>query len=97
MPPPPRTGWLPCDGSQPSQIANARISNCPTQNSGSAYPAVASVRTARSSAPPARRAESTPSATPSTLANSSAVPVSSSVAPSRPRISASTGCRLAKE
>jgi len=58
---------------------------------------VARLRTTRSSNPSAARADSTPSVTPSRLANTNAVPVSSSVAPSLAKISDNTGWRLAKE
>ena len=62
-----------------------------SQNDGVAYPSSAPVRTTKSAVPSARRAASTPSASPPALESANAVVVSNNVAGSRSLTTSTTG------
>ena len=83
---------MPEAGSQPSQSANITIRTMPSQNDGMLAPKSEATALSRSSSERGHAAEATPSARcRRRWRAASAVPVRSSVAPSRPSTSGSTG------
>ena len=82
---------MPEAGSQPSQSANTTIRTMPSQNDGMLAPKSEATALSRSSSERGHAAEATPSAMPPAVERTSAVPVRSSVAPSRPSTSGNTG------